>query len=98
MIKKYLVRVFNNQDAVIGAGFLITKKHIITCAHVVNFVFGHEVYHSDKPTGEFFIDFPGIANRKIKVKIYQNYWYPPTPEQKTSPSYFYLPAHPRQIN
>jgi hypothetical protein len=83
MLEKYLVRVFNNQDAVIGAGFLITKKHIITCAHVVNFVFSHDVYNSDKPTGEFFIDFPGIANRKIKVKIYKNYWYPPTLEQNS---------------
>lgn len=75
-MKHCLVRVFNASEKIKGSGFLITKKHIITCAHVVNFVFGRDSYDTRTPlTEHFFIDFCGVKDSQLKVKVIERHWH-----------------------
>ncbi|MCI5146142.1 MAG: hypothetical protein D3923_11590, partial [Candidatus Electrothrix sp. AR3] len=39
-----------------GAGFLVTPKHILTCAHVVNAALRRNEYAIDPPDIEIFLD------------------------------------------
>uniref|UniRef100_UPI004057B318 hypothetical protein n=1 Tax=Candidatus Electrothrix sp. TaxID=2170559 RepID=UPI004057B318 len=53
-----------------GAGFLVTPKHILTCAHVVNAVLGRDEYTIDPPDAEIFLDFSLLKNRfLLRAKI-----------------------------
>jgi V8-like Glu-specific endopeptidase len=34
-LKSSIIRIFNQDGGIVGAGFLISARHAITCAHVV---------------------------------------------------------------
>ncbi|MCI5190775.1 MAG: hypothetical protein D3905_13505, partial [Candidatus Electrothrix sp. AS4_5] len=54
----------------VGAGFLVTPQHIITCAHVVNDALGRNKYAAEPPADEIFLDFPLLNNRPLlRAKI-----------------------------
>ena len=73
-----LVRILtDNQEPrrPIGAGFLVTPKHILTCAHVVNAALRRNEYAADQPDVEVFFDFPLLKNRSLlRAKILR--WFP----------------------
>lgn len=75
-LKPAIVRIFNPFDDIVGGGFLVSERHIITCAHVVNFAVSRSKSNTDKPNGEITLDFPLIASGlKLKAKVIE--WFPP---------------------
>lgn len=60
-LESALVRILRIEGELrrpVGAGFLVTPKHILTCAHVVNTALGRKQYAADQPDAEIFLDFP----------------------------------------
>src|SRR5262245_60743061 len=71
-----IVRIFNPSDEIVGGGFLVSDRHIITCAHVVNLAVNRSKSNTDKPNGEITLDFPLItADQKLKAEVVG--WFPP---------------------
>lgn len=56
-----IVRILNEGGAIIGAGFLASEKHVLTCAHVVGQASGLSDRAPEMPTAEARIGFPLIA-------------------------------------
>jgi NB-ARC domain/WD domain, G-beta repeat/Trypsin-like peptidase domain len=74
-LKPAIVRIYNPSDEIVGGGFLVSERHIITCAHVVNLAIRRTKSNTDKPDGEITLDFPLIApDRKLKAKVME--WFP----------------------
>ncbi len=48
----------------VGAGFLVTPNHVITCAHVVNDALGQPQNSLDQPDAEVLLDFPLGTSKK----------------------------------
>src|SRR5262245_18050314 len=75
-LKQALVRIFTPSDEIVGGGFLVSERHIITCAHVVNLAFRRSKSNPDKPDREITLDFPLIASgQKLKADVIE--WFPP---------------------
>ncbi|WLE97026.1 MAG: trypsin-like peptidase domain-containing protein [Candidatus Electrothrix communis] len=77
-LESSLVRILtdNSQDPE-GAGFLVTPKHVLTCAHVVNTALGRNLNVADQPSpaSEVFLDFPLLNNQSLlRAKIL--HWFP----------------------
>ena len=63
-------RIYNLQNEVVGAGFLVSKSHLITCAHVVNDAIGLPKGSVAKPTETISLDFPFVAKvGRITAKV-----------------------------
>ncbi len=55
-----LVRIRTADGRVIGAGFLVGERHVLTCAHVVSQALGLSDSPLDPPQGLVSLDFPLI--------------------------------------
>jgi hypothetical protein len=55
-IKQSLVRVCRPDGAVVGSGFLVSRSHVLTCAHVVD--------QAARDNGEVSLDFPFVTNEQ----------------------------------
>lgn len=44
-------------STVVGVGFLVDRRHIITCSHVVNLALGRELSISEQPIAPVYLDF-----------------------------------------
>ncbi|MEA5464981.1 GUN4 domain-containing protein [Leptothoe sp. PORK10 BA2] len=64
-IKKSIVRLRNKSEKYIGAGTLVSCKHVLTCAHVVADALGLPRTVQEKPEEQVTLDFPFIASGKI---------------------------------
>lgn len=63
-IKYSLVRIFANDGSIAGVGFLVSDRHVISCAHVVAAAIpGCESTSQVMPTEKVKIDFPFSAPR-----------------------------------
>ena len=60
---------------VLGAGFLIDPRHVITCAHTVNDVLGRDRHDEEQPREELELNFP-FADRRRNVKADVVAWRP----------------------
>ena len=70
----------NGITTVVGAGFLVGDRHLLTCAHVVAEVLGISRNTQEPPTGTIQLDFPLIApGQKVKAKVV--FWQPVNPPQ-----------------
>ncbi len=76
MDTSYIAQVLDNENKVRGTAFLLSDKYLLTCAHVVNYVFGYKDSAQEKPEQCFPVNFLGIADSKTRVRVYKNYWYP----------------------
>ncbi len=75
-----VVRIYSNNDRVIGAGFLVSQKYILTCAHVVADALGMQRKTIEMPDAEVSLDFPLLAPKQLfKAKVV--FWQPVNPEQ-----------------
>ena len=61
----FLIRIFGPNDAVIGAGFLVSEHYALTCAHVVADALGIDRTTPVCPAGEVRFDFPGLDRGKL---------------------------------
>ncbi|MCP4701056.1 MAG: trypsin-like peptidase domain-containing protein [Gammaproteobacteria bacterium] len=70
-------RVWKKSGDIAGVAFLVKKNHLLTCAHVVNLVFGQDETSMGKPSEMFEVDFPFLAdNTRTNVKVCTDLWYP----------------------
>lgn len=56
-----LVRICTANRQVVGAGFLVSERHILTCAHVVGQALGLPDFHLESPQGAVLLDFPLVS-------------------------------------
>src|SRR5437870_4017417 len=60
-----LARLHIRDGRVVGAGFLVGERWVLTCAHVVVQALGLTDYPSDPPQGPISLDFPFVAPRTL---------------------------------
>ncbi|MUG92675.1 trypsin-like serine protease [Scytonema sp. UIC 10036] len=75
-----VVRIYSNNGQVAGAGFLVSQKHILTCAHVVANALSLAGTIVEKPEQSISLDFPIVAAKKLfKAKVV--FWRPVNPNE-----------------
>ena len=80
VFKCAIARIYNKQGKVVGAGFLVTQYHILTCAHVITAALSIVTNTQDSPTETIEVDFPLIApGQKVKANV--AFWQPVNPGQ-----------------
>ena len=60
-----IARIRQTQGKVVGAGFLVTDRHILTCAHVVNAALKRPLNAPDRPDRDIQLDFPLVTSTPI---------------------------------
>jgi Trypsin-like peptidase domain len=77
--KLSIARIFAG-DNVIGAGFLVSDRHLLTCAHVIADVLGLANNTLDIPNGEIEFDLPLLeAGQRATARVI--FWRPVSPGQ-----------------
>ncbi|NET61425.1 MAG: AAA family ATPase [Symploca sp. SIO2E6] len=75
-----VVRIYASSGKVVGAGFLVSPQHILTCSHVIGFALGIRADSVQMPTTEVSLDFPRVApEEKLKAKVI--FWLPVNPQE-----------------
>ncbi|HEX8009110.1 MAG TPA: trypsin-like peptidase domain-containing protein [Trebonia sp.] len=54
----FIARVLGPDDAVGGLGALVGRRHVVTCAHVVNVALGRDALSQQQPRERVRVDFP----------------------------------------
>ena len=73
--KGAIARIYHANGAVVGMGFLVSDRYLLTCAHVVAAALGIAENTQEQPTGTIELDFPLIARgQKVKSKVV--FWQP----------------------
>ncbi|GJD16803.1 peptidase S1 and S6, chymotrypsin/Hap [Rivularia sp. IAM M-261] len=68
--KSAIARVYSSSGAVVGAGFLVSNRHLLTCAHVVTAALGISLATAEAPSDLVDLDFPLILpEQKVKAKV-----------------------------
>jgi Trypsin-like peptidase domain/Effector-associated domain 9 len=66
--KSAIARIYHSNGAVVGAGFLVSNRHLLTCAHVVTAALGMKT--EEAPSIRVDLDFPLILpEQKVKAKV-----------------------------
>nr|MDJ0517410.1 trypsin-like peptidase domain-containing protein [Trichodesmium sp. MO_231.B1] len=74
-----IVRIYSQSNQVKGAGFLVSKNQILTCAHVVALALNMTGNSAEMPTTEVKLDFPKVAPGKfLTAKVI--FWLPVNPQ------------------
>ncbi|MBK1990071.1 trypsin-like peptidase domain-containing protein [Sphaerospermopsis aphanizomenoides BCCUSP55] len=80
VFKCAIARIYNQNSKVVGAGFLVSQSHLLTCAHVVTAALGIVTNTQESPDAIIELDFPLIApGQKVKAKVV--FWQPVNPGQ-----------------
>ena len=74
-----LVRIHTADGRVVGAGFLVGERHILTCAHVVAGALGVADDTPEKPQAQVALDVPRVAPGKL-LSARVVLWRPPLPD------------------
>jgi WD40 repeat protein len=64
-LRSSVVRIHDRHGNVVGAGFLVTEREILTCAHVVTQALGIPENTPEQPVKEIRLDFPLVAREKM---------------------------------
>uniref|UniRef100_B8HMX0 Peptidase S1 and S6, chymotrypsin/Hap n=1 Tax=Cyanothece sp. (strain PCC 7425 / ATCC 29141) TaxID=395961 RepID=B8HMX0_CYAP4 len=73
--KAAIARIYHANGAIVGAGFLVSDRYLLTCAHVVTAALGIPTETVELPTASLELDFPLIApGQKVKAKVV--FWQP----------------------
>ncbi|MEW5801630.1 MAG: trypsin-like peptidase domain-containing protein [bacterium] len=79
-LKTSITRILNARDTVVGGGFLISEKHVLTCAHVVAQALGIPANTHERPDIQVNLDFPfpsrprGFPSGRITARVI--HWWP----------------------
>ena len=69
------VRIIGARGTVVGAGFLVSERHLLTCAHVVAQALGIADTVPEAPAGDVQLDFPLLApGRSLPARVVA--WHP----------------------
>jgi hypothetical protein len=78
--KAAIARIYHTSGAIVGAGFLVSERYLLTCAHVVTAALGIPTETAEVPSLSLELDFPLIApEQKIKAKVV--FWQAVNPPQ-----------------
>jgi KaiC/GvpD/RAD55 family RecA-like ATPase len=78
-LKPCIVRIRRTTGEVVGAGFLVGERHILTCAHVVAEALGIAQDQADRPKESVQLDFPLVApGNDLMGQVVM--WQPPRPD------------------
>jgi formylglycine-generating enzyme required for sulfatase activity len=81
-LESSVVRIYSKSGKVIGAGFLVSSKYILTCAHVVTDALGISRTTQEQPDGVMNLDFPLLAAKQLfAAKVI--FWQPVNPNQES---------------
>lgn len=73
--KAAIARIYHPTGAIVGAGFLVSDRYLLTCAHVVTAALGIPTETVEPPAASLELDFPLIApGQKVKAKVV--FWQP----------------------
>jgi hypothetical protein len=76
-----IVRIYSKSERVIGAGFLVSSKYILTCAHVVADALGLPRSTTEMPEEKISLDFPLVSvGERFKAKVV--FWCPLSPDEQ----------------
>ena len=64
-LRASVARIFDARGDVVGAGFLVSERHLVTCAHVVAQALGLPHDTPSPPAREVRLDFPLIAPQRL---------------------------------
>ncbi len=65
VFKASIIRIYNDYGEVVGAGFLVSDKYMLTCAHVITEALGLPDNILEAPTTPISFDFPLVAPGEI---------------------------------
>jgi 3',5'-cyclic AMP phosphodiesterase CpdA/V8-like Glu-specific endopeptidase len=69
------VRVLDANGATVGVAALVSPRHIVTNAHVVNTALGRDSRAQDQPSDEITVDFAGTDVPPLRARV--ELWLPP---------------------
>jgi hypothetical protein len=79
-LESSVIRIYSNSGKVVGAGFLVSPKRILTCAHVVADALGLPRKTAEMPDAEISLDFPILAAKQLfKARVV--FWRPVNPDE-----------------
>ncbi|MBD1938807.1 trypsin-like peptidase domain-containing protein [Microcoleus sp. FACHB-68] len=79
-LESSVVRIYSKSQKVVGAGFLVSSKYILTCAHVAADALGISRTTQEQPEGVINLDFPLLAVKQMfAAKVI--FWQPVNPNQ-----------------
>jgi WD40 repeat protein len=64
-LESSVVRIYSKSGKVVGGGFLVSSKYVLTCAHVVTDALGIPRTTQDQPDGVINLDFPLLAAKQL---------------------------------
>jgi ADP-ribosyl-[dinitrogen reductase] hydrolase len=73
-LESSLVRIYSNDQRIVGTGFLLTDRQVITCVHVIARALGLSGNEPEAPHAEVCLDFPLIQAENIliaQVRLWQ---------------------------
>src|SRR5215831_3402224 len=77
--RPWRARVLQAGQGVAGAGVLIDKRHVLTCAHVVNQALSRGEEEQDPPDGEIQLDFVEAKADPLDARVVVGGWVPIDP-------------------
>lgn len=81
-LKCAIARIYHTSGAVVGAGFLVSERQLLTCAHVVAAALSLPQNTQESPEAAIEVDFPLVAaGEKHLAQV--SLWYPVNPGQST---------------
>lgn len=75
----FTVRILRADGVAVGIGALVSDRHVVTCAHVVNAALGLDKQEQAKPTRIVALDFPWLDGAP-QVQASVELWLPPRRE------------------
>src|SRR4051812_58393 len=75
----FIARILGPNGRAAGAGALVTERHVVTCAHVVNAALGLDPRQQRQPDGPVTLDFP-LADGAPTLTATVERWMPPPRE------------------
>ncbi len=82
----FMVRILDHDGRPVGVGALVSERHIVTCAHIVNIALGLDARAQGQPVDVVTVDFPLVHSENAKSSPSQAAvvrWLPPPREGAT---------------
>ena len=78
-LQSSLIRIWSKKPSdkssrIVGAGFVVTPEHAVTCSHVINTALGRDEEDARFPEFSFFLDFLGANCPLAEARVL--HWFP----------------------
>lgn len=64
-----VARILGIDGVIVGSGFLISDRHVMTCAHVLDDAFGRDRGTEPRPEGEVLLDLPFLDRKGLAASV-----------------------------